>query len=71
MSLFGSSSASANATAPTVADGIRVQSSIAGKPVQIVYGSNRVSGNLIWYGGFQRDAILQRRREKAATPHGK
>ena len=51
MSLFGSS-ASAGATAPTVADGIRVQSSIAGKPVQIVYGSNRVSGNLVWYGNF-------------------
>jgi hypothetical protein len=53
MSLFGSSAtASANATAPSVAAGIKVQTSIAGKPVQIVYGSNRVSGNLIWYGDF-------------------
>ena len=52
MSLFGSSGAS-NATAQTMALGVDVQTSLAGTPIQIVYGSNRISGNLIWYGDFQ------------------
>jgi hypothetical protein len=51
MSLFGSSGSTA-ATTSTVANGIDVQTSLAGTPIQIVYGCNRVSGNLVWYGGF-------------------
>ncbi len=51
MSLFGSSGGTA-ATAQSVAAGIDVQTSIAGKPVQMVYGASRVSGNLVWYGDF-------------------
>ena len=50
--MFGSKGAT-SATSPTVMAGIDVQTSIAGVPVQIVYGSNRISGNLIWYGNFQ------------------
>ena len=52
MSLFGSS-ASTGASAPTVAAGINVQTSIAGKPIQVLYGSSRISGNLVWYGDFK------------------
>ena len=51
--LFGSAAGATNATGQTVANGIDVQTSLAGTPIQIVYGCNRVSGNLIWYGGFQ------------------
>ena len=51
MSLFGSSASSAS-TSQAAAVGIDVQTSIAGKPIQIVYGANRVSGNLVWYGDF-------------------
>ncbi len=51
MSLFGSAASTA-ATTPSVAAGIKVQTSIAGTPIQIVYGSNRISGNLVWYGDF-------------------
>jgi hypothetical protein len=42
-----------NASQTQIAQGIRVQSSIYGKPLTVVYGTNRVSGNLIWYGNFQ------------------
>jgi hypothetical protein len=51
MSLFGSG-AKTGATASTVAAGINVQTSLAGTPIQVIYGANRASGNLIWYGDF-------------------
>lgn len=34
-------------------DGIQLQSSSYGGPVTLVYGTNRVPANLIWYGDFQ------------------
>jgi hypothetical protein len=49
--LFNSSS-STNGQQTTQAAGIRVQTSIYGRAVPIVYGTNRISGNLIWYGNF-------------------
>jgi hypothetical protein len=45
--MFGSSSKS---TPP--ANALRIQSSIAGIPIQIGWGRNRISGNLIWTGDF-------------------
>lgn len=48
--LFGGGS---NAAQTSQAVGIRVQSSIYGSVLPIVYGTNRVAGNLIWYGNFQ------------------
>lgn len=34
------------------ASGLTVQTSVYGKPIAILYGTNRVSPNLIWYGNF-------------------
>lgn len=39
-------------TSEPMALGIRVQTSAYGLPIPIVYGRNRVSGNVIWYGDF-------------------
>ncbi len=49
--LFGSSKSVNKPAAP--AAGLRVQSSIQGKPVPIVWGTTRIAGNLIWYGDFR------------------
>ncbi|WP_207000754.1 phage tail protein [Trinickia mobilis] len=35
------------------ATAIRVQTSQYARPIPIVYGTNRVTGNIIWYGNFQ------------------
>jgi Putative phage tail protein len=48
-----------NAQQPTAAAGIRVQTSIYGKAVALVYGNNRVSGNVIWYGDFKATSHSQ------------
>ncbi|MGB8422173.1 phage head spike fiber domain-containing protein [Paraburkholderia sp.] len=37
---------------PVAASGIRVQTSVNGRAIPVVYGVNRVSGNIIWYGNF-------------------
>ena len=34
------------------AGNLRVQSSVYGAAIPLVYGRARISGNLIWYGGF-------------------
>lgn len=49
--LFGNKGT--NGTQPTAAAGITVQTSIYGKAVALVYGKNRVAGNVIWYGDFK------------------
>lgn len=54
--LFGGQS---NAGQVTKAAGIRVQTSIYGKCIAIVYGQNRIAGNLIWYGDFQAKKVKQ------------
>ena len=48
--LFGGNSTNA-AQSPTYT-GIDVNTSVYGQVVQVVYGAQRVSGNLIWYGDF-------------------
>ena len=37
--------------------GVRVQTSVLGVPKPIIYGRNRIAGNLIWYGGFSSRPI--------------
>jgi prepilin-type processing-associated H-X9-DG protein len=32
--------------------GIRLQTSVWGQPIPIIYGRNRLAGNLLWYGDF-------------------
>lgn len=49
--LFHSAQTGNNAQQPA-AMGLRVQSSVYGSPVPILFGKNRVPGNLIWYGAF-------------------
>ncbi len=49
--MFGSSTTAATTTAPAVS--LRVQTSLAGKPLALGWGRARVSGNLIWYGDFR------------------
>lgn len=51
MSGFGSLFKSP-AKAPTMAAGINLQTSVYGKPVPIVYGTTRVSGNMLLGGNF-------------------
>lgn len=50
-----------NAASPQVLQGagLRVQTSINGNPVPAVLGTNRISGNLIWYGDFQANPVRQ------------
>jgi hypothetical protein len=50
MSLFGGKT---QASTETVASGVTIQTSIYGSVVPVVYGQTRLTGNLIWYGGFQ------------------
>lgn len=52
------------ATAPTKLAGIQVQTSAYGTPIPLVYGMNRVAGNLIWSGDFVATAV------KSSTPSG-
>lgn len=49
--LFGGGGATT--PAPQRLSGVRLQSSVFGLPIQIIYGRHRVSGNIIWYGDFQ------------------
>ena len=37
---------------PTVLHTLRVQTASYGQAIPIVYGQNRISGKLIWYGDF-------------------
>ena len=50
MSLFGNKT---QASTQTIASGVTIQTSIYGSVVPVVYGRTRMTGNLIWYGGFQ------------------
>lgn len=51
MSLFGTSRRPVSQQ-PSVLQTLRVQTSAYGQVVPIVYGQNRISGRLIWYGDF-------------------
>lgn len=50
--LSGGDGQSVQAQQPAIASGLRIQSSVAGTPIPIVYGTNRVAGNLMWMGDF-------------------
>ncbi len=50
-SWFGSSSSSETAQQQPVT-AMRVQTSIQGKPLALLWGQNRIAGNMIWYGDF-------------------
>lgn len=49
--IFGSSNAQ---SLPNQVPALNVQQSSYGIPVQIIYGTNRVAGNLIWYSDFDQ-----------------
>ena len=45
---------------PKAAAGLRIQSSVQGRPIALLLGGQaRVSGNLIWYGDFRATAVQQ------------
>lgn len=48
--------------------GLRVQTSLYGQTVPVVYGRTRIPGNLVWYGGFK--AERQEERSEAAKGGG-
>jgi len=48
MNLSGS-----QASQPTELKSVKVQTSTYGAVIPLVYGTNRISGNLIWYGDFK------------------
>lgn len=51
--LFGSPHAAApQASVAPRFTGVRIQTSVYGLPIALVYGQTRVPGNLIWYGDF-------------------
>jgi len=47
------------AASPTRLAGMKIQTSIYGKPRTLVYGTNRVAGNLIWEGDFTAIPVKQ------------
>lgn len=49
---MGGSSNESQGQAPTVYCGVRVQSSVFGKAIALVYGTSRCACNLIWWGNF-------------------
>ena len=53
--MSGGGGGSNNTTAPRLA-GMQIQTSTYGNPVALVYGRNRVAGNLLWYGDFTATA---------------
>lgn len=53
MNLLGGTGRGTQAqTAPTVISALDVQRSVNGAPVPVVYGTARLTGNMIWYGDF-------------------
>lgn len=44
-------------TAPTVISALDVQRSVNGAPIPVVYGTTRLTGNIIWYGDFASNPI--------------
>lgn len=43
-------------TSQTKLEALQLQSSSYGVTIPVVYGQNRIAGNLLWYGGFQAHA---------------
>ena len=44
---------SVNTSAPVIAS-LRLQTSVRGKPIPLVYGKTRLAGNMLWYGDFTK-----------------
>lgn len=42
-----------NDTTDAKIEGLKIQSSVYGIPIPLLYGVNRIPGNLLWYGGFK------------------
>lgn len=63
MSLFGGGHKSAAQT-PTRAMGIDLQGAQYGAPIPVVFGRNKLAGNVIWYGDFQAIAHTQKQGGK-------
>jgi len=53
--MFGGASKPVTSNTPVVS-GLRVSTTVYGKPIPLVYGRGRVSGNLIWAGDFKTTA---------------
>lgn len=60
--LFGGGKS--QATQQAAAAGVNAQTSVAGKPIPLIYGRTRVAPNYIWYGDFQ--AVQQ----QSSSSHG-
>src|SRR5260370_16473887 len=41
-----------------ILSGVRIQTSLYGTVIPIVYGWGRISGNLIWYGDFNKQKAI-------------
>src|ERR1700679_1301302 len=55
---------------PTVASGLPLQSSVYGLPIPIVYGTTRISPNLIWTGDFVATPVSQGKGGKGTIVGG-
>jgi hypothetical protein len=44
-------------TSDTRIEALNLQSSAYGVAVQLLYGTNRIAGNMVWYGGFKATAV--------------
>jgi len=49
-----SGSSGAQATQPPAIGSLQVQTSTAGMAIPLVWGRNRIAGNLLWYGDFKQ-----------------
>jgi len=54
-----------------VLGGIRLQTSVWGQPIPIVFGRNRVAGNLLWYGDFIAQSVSNRKKGGSSGGSGK
>jgi len=54
-----------------VLGGIRLQTSVWGQPVPIVFGRNRLSGNLLWYGDFIAKSVTNSKKGGSSSGSGK
>lgn len=50
---MGSSSTTINNSSPNTVSGVDLSTSAYGLPLPVLYGTNRLSANLIWYDGFR------------------
>ncbi|MDE2426899.1 MAG: phage tail protein, partial [Elusimicrobia bacterium] len=62
-SLFGGGAKAVSKT-PTRAMGIDLQGSQYGPPIPVVFGQNKVAGNVIWYGDFKATSHTQKQPGK-------